>query len=273
MEQSNKKEQSLYTALNEMILSQVLDTNVSFPAKVKDYDKTTQRATIIPLTKSEFYKFTSRGVEINETDNGGFPETYSIEIPPIPDVPVNWTTTDNGNCYIHLPLKEGDLGMAIVSTRSLENYLSHEWKRGEQCFPLNHQNVRHHDYSDSWFIPGCLPKNKTIENLPDDAMVIKNRSSEIILYPNDGIELAHNDVNIEVKNSELKLGYNDVKITIDALGKMKIENNTGDLFAIVKDLIVALLSATVTTAIGQQPLDAATLAVLTSLQAQVISFI
>lgn len=207
MEQSNKKEQSLYTALNEMILSQVLDTNVSFPAKVKDYDKTTQRATIIPLTKSEFYKFTSRGVEINETDNGGFPETYSIEIPPIPDVPVNWTTTDNGNCYIHLPLKEGDLGMAIVSTRSLENYLSHEWKRGEQCFPLNHQNVRHHDYSDSWFIPGCLPKNKTIEipNSVDD--------NSIVIHNNDTTFELCNDGKISIKNSGLE-EFVDILVTV-----------------------------------------------------------
>ena len=56
MEQSNKKEKSLITAINEMILSKILDINISFPAKIKSYDSSTQRATVIPLIKDQFYK-------------------------------------------------------------------------------------------------------------------------------------------------------------------------------------------------------------------------
>jgi len=261
MEQSNKKEKSLITAINEMILSKILEVNVSFPAKIKSYDSSTQRATIIPLTKNQYYKMGTRGIQIREEENGGYPELFSMDVAPIPDVPVRWPASDNANCFIHLPLKKGDLGIAHVSTRSLENYLTNEWRRDQECFPLEHNSVRHHDLSDAWFEPGVLPKNKTIQNVNSTDMVIKNNTAEITLYPNNGI----------------KIENNNTKITVEPNGKMKIENNTGDLFAIVKDLITALLSATVTTALPppgtQQPLDAATLATLTSLQTKILTFI
>lgn len=197
MEQSNKKEKSLITAINEMILSKILDINISFPAKIKSYDSSTQRATVIPLIKDQFYKIGVRGVQIREEDNAGYPELFSVEVAPIPDVPVRWPVADNSNCYIHMPLKKGDLGMCNISTRSLENYLSNEWKRSQECFPLEHNNIRHHDLSDAWFEPGVLPKNKTIQlpsNVDENSIVINNTSTTMEIC-NDGCVAIKNEDN------------------------------------------------------------------------------
>lgn len=197
MEQSNKKEKSLITAINEMILSKILEVNVSFPAKIKSYDSSTQRATIIPLTKNQYYKMGTRGIQIREEENGGYPELFSMDVAPIPDVPVRWPASDNANCFIHLPLKKGDLGIAHVSTRSLENYLTNEWGRDQECFPLEHNSVRHHDLSDAWFEPGVLPKNKTIQlpsNTDSDSIVINNTDTTMEIC-NDGCIAINNEDN------------------------------------------------------------------------------
>jgi hypothetical protein len=120
---------------------------------------------------------------------------FSIESAPIPDVPVLWSSADNANCFVHMPLQKGDLGMAVISTRSLENYLSKDWKRNQECFPVEHDNIRHHDLSDAWFIPGVLPKNKTIQ-LPsqaDDSSMVINNNSTTMEICNDGKIAVKND--------------------------------------------------------------------------------
>lgn len=124
------------------------------------------------------------------------------------------------------PLQKGDPVTLVFSMRSLDVWKS----KGGAVDP---QDFRKFHITDAMAIPGGSPKNNPIAGA----------SAENVRYVND-------------------------KAVIEMLpaGKFKITNGTEELLDLMDQLIVALQEAKTTTAIGPQPLWAATQSVLTQIK-------
>ena len=101
--------------IREAIISNIMDLRVAMPVRVEKYNKDRQEVDVQPLIKKKY--------RLND-------EIASLPI--IPSVPVNFQSSDNGNAYIALPIKVGDLGYVIVCDRSIDKWLSGE---GQEVLP------------------------------------------------------------------------------------------------------------------------------------------
>lgn len=130
----------------------------------------------------------------------------ATQMPQITNVPVVFPSSDGGYAYISIPIKAGDLGWLFFADRGLGEYLS---GTGQVVTP---SQLRDHDLSDAVFIPGGRPFGSPLSDVDED--------------------------NIIAKNSNLKM-------TIDPLGKISIENisSATELLAIFDSVINNLLNA------------------------------
>lgn len=217
MDNSNIKHPTLATVIQDAIKRGQLELHTSFPARIKSYDCNTQKASVIPLIKKKYL----------------VPDKW-VDLPVINGVPVHWPIADGGKSYIHLPLKAGDLGMCIVAERSIDKYLSSDGNNS-----IIPDSSRHHDISDSWFIPGVLPFTFILDDITSNNLIIKNDNLKIEIFPD---------------------------------GKIEINNSANELLSVLSDLIQHLIDAKVLTALGAQPFIASTIALLTQDKTKIDSF-
>lgn len=184
MDQSNIQTPSLEIVVKEIAKAQDLQLHTSFPAKIKTYDPDTQKASIIPLYLKRLFLFGS-GVPVLTQEN--IDDVSAIEDPiVIPGVPVHWPSVNNRKTFIHLPLKAGDLGMAICCERSLDKWLS---SLGTD--PLANDDFRHHHLSDAWFVPGISTFRAPISGCSADNITIKNENITIEVTPDGKISFTN----------------------------------------------------------------------------------
>jgi len=160
---------TLSKLISEATKKESLDLRANMPGRVETYDSSLQKATIQPLF-SISYK--------------GNP-TVDYDLPIITEVPVRWDSSNDGNAYIHLPLKPGDLGMLIFSDRALDNYLSAVPDNNNKIQPKRPTKTRFHDLTDGWFIPGILPFSKALNIINNDDIIFNNGDMRIEIG-NDG---------------------------------------------------------------------------------------
>lgn len=197
---------TLQQVIQEAIKTELLDVHTALPARIETYDPSTQKANIQPLLKKK-YKATG-----------------DANLPVITNVPVQWVSSSGGSAYITLPLKKGDIGIALFSERSLDKYLS------SQGGVVSPEDPRTHDISDAFFIPGAKPFPQALTNVSGSDIIIQNETLRIEIAPE---------------------------------GKLSITGAGGqELLTILDDLLTHLLTAKVLTALGEQPFVAATIAEL-----------
>ena len=143
----------------------MLQLNVSLPARVEAYDVDEQRASVLPLLK--------RSLTTGET----------FTLPTITNVPVQWPSANSGTAFLHLPLKEGDLGLVLFTDRSIDEYLSGS---GQPVLP---EEKRFHSLSDAVFVPGVLPFSQAISTADSDNVILRNGNMKVILQPEGRISI------------------------------------------------------------------------------------
>lgn len=122
------------------------------PAKVTKYDTRSQRVSIQPLIKSAHVD--EKGTRISKTQ---------AEIPEV----LVWSLGNAGR--ITVPVKKGDLGIAIYCGRSLD-----VWK--EVGGIVDPKDDRRHDRNDVIFVPGLHNKRSSPTPAPDDAIVTHGKT-------------------------------------------------------------------------------------------------
>ena len=151
----------------------MLELHTCIPGKIKEYDESKQKATVVPLLKKKF-----------KDTNGTI-----ANLPILNNVPVfNWSC-NNRKTFIHMPLKTGDLGMIIFCDRSIDNYLSSSPQDDREVEPSYHDSPRHHDLSDAWFLPGILPFEISLQNISSSDIIIKNDNFTISISPDGKITI------------------------------------------------------------------------------------
>jgi hypothetical protein len=200
MKKDRSETPTLETVITDAIRKSLIDLRVSIPVKVLKYNTEAQTVEIQPLIRKKY----------KTVDGVG----NVVDTPVIPDVPIEWPSTNNGEASLTFPLKEGDLGRAAFMDRSIAEWLAGD---GSMVTPTD---PRTHDISDAVFIPGLRPLGSPLSDVSEDDIVLKN---------------------------------GDLTMSIDPNGKISISNGSEDLTSLIKDLCDAASSITTVTAIGIQP--------------------
>ena len=199
---------TLAEVIQNALRAEMLEIHTMLPARVEKYDSNTQKASVSPLLKKKYI------------------DGEIVQLPVINDIPVQWPS--GGDAFIHMPLKVGDIGMAVFAERSLDKWLS-----GDGGFVVP-DDPRHHNLTDAVFIPGI------------------STFSQAFPVPNPD--------NLTVKN-------NNIVIELDPSGKIKIEGATKELLTVLDSFMGNVINAQVLidsgSSAGQWPLDPATIAALT----------
>lgn len=189
--------------IKEAIKAQLLDLRVSLPAKIESYNAAEQKANITPLLRKKYIK-----------------DSKVVNLPVINNVPVQWPSASGGSSFLHLPLKAGDVGLAVFCDRSLDL-----WKSGDNSI-VTPNDPRHHNITDAIFIPGVNAFKSALKNVPSDNAVLQNGK---------------------------------MRIEMDPSGKISIEGSSKEFLTIVDDLLNELINnARVVTALGSMPFTVAT---------------
>jgi len=162
---------TLSKLIAEAVKKGSLDLRANMPGRVETYEKSTQKATIQPLF-SISYK--------------GNP-TIDYDLPIVTEVPVRKDSGNDGEAFIHLPTKPGDLGMLVFADRALDNYLSAVPDNNNKIQPKRPEKTRFHDLTDGWFVPGILPFSKALNIINNDDIIIRNGSTRIDIGNNGKI--------------------------------------------------------------------------------------
>jgi len=153
----------------------------------------------------------------------------------IKKVPVIFDGSAN-NCGITFPVKNGTLGRLEFSDWSLA-----EWAFSDGSSPANvGASNRSHELRDAVFIPGMRPFSEKMDFFDTDNLVINNDA---------------------------------LKMSIKSTGKISIENSANELLAVIQELITALESATIVTALGPSPFTPTTISALTAAKTKLQTFI
>jgi hypothetical protein len=178
-------------------------------------------ADVLPLIKREEY---------------GSDETTSLPI--LTHVRVIDISTKT--CWIHIPVDVGDNVLLFFSERSIDNFMA-----SGGLLPVEPEDSRKHDLSDSF----CIPAQLTI-------------SSVLPLLPGE--------------ESSLVIGTPLSKFVMQPTGKFRIEKSPNELFAALisittqlSNLQLTLQSAITSTFLGPQPLDPLTQASLVAHKAAI----
>lgn len=213
--------------LSELILEALkkesLDLRVSMPGRVETYDYLLQKATIQPLL-SISYKANP---------------TIDYVLPIITEVPVKRESGNDGEAYMHTPLKPGDLGMIVFSDRALDNYLFAVPDNNNKIQPERPNKSRFHDLTDGWFDPGILPFSKALNIANNDDIIIRN-----------------GDTSIEIGNN----------------GKIAFKSKSDEIVDILITVLEYIRDGRVLTALGAQGWIAADLVKIESMIAKLITF-
>jgi len=247
IDNSKNETPSLDFILNQAIRSRMMDLHVCLPGRVERYDKDKQEVDILPTLKKKYKS------EESDTDR-----------PIIPSVPVRWTSADSGKAFIHLPLKIGDIGWLHFSDRSIDNWLS-----STNNNPVLPDDIRIHDVSDAYFVPGGLPFPLAFSGAHDDNIIIRNDNSIVDLAPDGTIIIdANNTGNIEISpNGDIviKAGVAGLTTTMQSNGKFKISSTGDEFLTILVQLVTDLANAFVNTGIGPQPFVGGTVTALNNI--------
>jgi hypothetical protein len=106
--------------------------------------------------------------------------TELIDFPTISDVPVQFAS--GGGVTTTHPVKEKDEGIAIISSRSFDNWLQ---SGGEQ----NQGDARMHDMSDAFYIPGVRSNPRKLNNVSTTSTQMRSDDGKHFtdLHPEKGI--------------------------------------------------------------------------------------
>jgi phage baseplate assembly protein gpV len=140
-------ETSDFTAgMKALLHLHALDTRKLIPAKVMQFDRVKNMATVQPMV-----------MLVDVSDNTRIRKA-------IANIPV--ISLGGGGFHINFPLKEGDLGWILAADRDISQFM-----QNLKAAPPN--TFRKHTFSDGWFIPDVF-RQYTINSADSAAMVIQS---------------------------------------------------------------------------------------------------
>lgn len=130
-----------------------------------------------------------------------------VTLPQCLDVPVQFI--GGGGFTLTFPMKEGDEGLLVFSSRCIDAW----WQSGG----IQPQaEIRLHDLSDGFFLPGTRSVPRVLENFSTDNAELRadNGDVKIVLQPEEIDVLVKDDTWAKIKDKEIDLKAGDSTITM-----------------------------------------------------------
>lgn len=159
------KDPDLFDVIKRLAEVERIDIHTALPARIVSYDGGQTVTVEVMIRQSS--------------------ETGAIEIPPLIDVPVQFSRA-GGFCFT-VPIVAGDEGLVIFAERCIDGW----WATGEKSDPMD---ARMHDYSDAFFIPGVSSRKKALPNLFMDGASIQTDDGSTFLRITNGRVLIKGDI-------------------------------------------------------------------------------
>lgn len=165
------------------------DLWTAVPIIFESYDPKTGTASVQPAIKSIVRK--SDGT------------SEAVNLPLIQDAPVHFP--GGGGATMTFPIKKGDEGMAIISSRSLDG-----WHQSGEV--QKQTDARMHDLSDAMIIPGMRSKPRALKNVSADSVQLRSDDGKhfVDLHPEKGLSMnswghsvAFTEEGIDLKSTKL----------------------------------------------------------------------
>jgi hypothetical protein len=171
------REPRLETLIEDMIEARLAGLHTCMPAEVVSFDGSKNSISAQPLLQNSF------------VDDDGADQIETL--PQIDDVPVVFPRGAGGKLSIVWPLEAGDFVVLVFAERSLDRWLS---GGGEAVNPAD---LRKHQLSDPYAIPGGYPFEQAQTPVESDRVAIRYGATEV--HVADGkIELGEKDSGDEV---------------------------------------------------------------------------
>jgi hypothetical protein len=148
-------------ALDALIDHRQAQMWTALPVRFEEWDSEKNTAKVQPLIK------------VTRRKDDGSQER--VELPQLEDAPVHFMS--GGGATMTFPIKKGDTGLAIFSSRSIDQW--HQSGNVEQQI-----SARMHDLSDGWIIPGGHALPKVPKNISKDStqMRVDNDKGEPVHF-------------------------------------------------------------------------------------------
>ncbi len=124
----------------------------ALPVRIEAYDAEKQTVKMTSVIKA-----TTRDAETGKLER--------VELPNMEDVPVQFT--GGGGATLTFPIKKGDEGIAIFSSRSIDAW--HQSGGTQQ-----QTSARMHDLSDAMFIPGIRSQTRKLKNVSSSSVQLRS---------------------------------------------------------------------------------------------------
>jgi len=193
---------------HEELLRQAMDSHqagiwTAIPAIIQSFNAAAQTCAAQPAIQGRF-----------RDQNGNL--VYS-NLPLLLDCPVIFPS--GGGYSLTFPINAGDECLVIFASRCIDAW----WQQGTIGKPLE---LRMHDLSDGFALPGCRSKPRAISNISTTALQLRtdDGATFIQIAPNGQVKISAKDVKVHAANSYAwdiygygqKITYNGgVSYTID----------------------------------------------------------
>ena len=188
--------------IEDIVNNYLSELHTSLPARIVTYDHATQNASVLPLIKRRYF---DAG---NNTDG-------LVDMPIIEGVPVIFPSANTG--ILTFPIKQGDIVLLVFCERSIDN-----WVFSDGSEPVDPQDLRKHNYSDAFCIPGLYPFSKALGSHETDTVLRFNvgtaNENKISLKPNG-------DVQIDTPAKLIVNATSNVEITTQADAIVNVSGN------------------------------------------------
>lgn len=169
-----------------------------------------------------------------------------------------------GTGSLTFPILPGDECLVLFNDRDLDNWFS----GSSSAAPAS---TRLHSFADAIVLVGLRSLPKVLVNYDTNAVTLQNGVNSVKVYDNEAlITVANNTISLQSDKAIVNLSTG-VSLELDATGKLKITNLTGEFVSSLVQLFNDVQTGTVTTMLGPEPLVMPTfttdLAVLQSFKA------
>lgn len=163
---------SLTGAIGAHVDEATKNLRVAMPVKVTSFDSGKQTVSCQPMIK----------VKMVEGD--------SINLPVLVDVPVKFPR--GGGFAVTFPIVSGDEGLVIIADRCIDGW----WQSGGLSEPLD---MRFHDLSDGFFLPGVSSVPNAIPSIDSNAIVMRKLDNSAYLKIDQGGQVEIDGTMLTVK--------------------------------------------------------------------------
>jgi hypothetical protein len=185
-------------AVDSHINSALSLLSTAIPAKILEYNPSTQKAVVQPL------------VEVLLKDN------RQIPYPELEDVPVVFPSTSNS--MLSFPININDTVLLIFSQRSIDT-----WLVSNSTETVNPQDFRKHDYSDAIAIPGLFSFPRAI-NEPKKHTLTHNTGDLVVAHNIGGS--TENEIRLKADGSIRMSAGANTKLTLNLDGSVVLDAPT-----------------------------------------------